>query len=108
MLPIRLAGVLSASASAALLVIVLVRDVRLNPLNGWTMLLGLVAAGLLLSGADGVGLFAACVILVLAMVPALIGGSGLLHVPSLGLNAVGALCRPSRKPAHRESLKVTG
>ena len=88
MLLIRLAGVLAGVVSAALLVVVLVRDVGLNALNGWTILLGFVAAGILLARADRRSLFAAWIILFLAMVPALIGGIGLLYVPSLVLVAV--------------------
>ena len=81
----RVAGALAAAASAALLVTVLVRDVGLNVLNGWTIALGILAAGLLLSRrAPGTDVLAVGA-LVVAMVPALIGGLGLLYLPSLVL-----------------------
>jgi hypothetical protein len=86
---VRLAGGLATLVSGLLLVIVLVRDVGLNPLNGWTIFLGFLAAGLLLGRSDGASVFAACVVLLLAMIPALIGGLGLLYLPALVLGAVG-------------------
>lgn len=83
------AGVLAAGVSALLLVVVVVRDqVSLNPLNGWTILLGFLAAWLFLTRSDSASSFAASLLLVLGLVPALIGGLGLLYVPSVVLGMV--------------------
>ena len=76
-----------------LLAIVLVRDVGLNPLNGWTTLLGLLAASLLWTPANDGRLLAAWIALLLAMIPALVGGLGLLFLPSLVLVPLAAAFR---------------
>jgi len=80
---LRLAAALAAAVSAALLVTVLLRDIGLNPLNVWTIVLGLLASGLLAVPGTRGHLLAPWIILVLAMVPALIGGLGILYLPSL-------------------------
>ncbi|HEV2109330.1 MAG TPA: hypothetical protein VGR16_13805 [Thermomicrobiales bacterium] len=79
---------MAAGVSGVLLVVVLVRDVGLNPLNGWTILLGFLAAVLFLRRADRASAFVASLLLLLALLPALIGGLGLLYVPSLVLGVV--------------------
>jgi hypothetical protein len=89
----RLAGTLAGAVSAALLVTVLVQDVGFNVLNGWTIVLGFLTAGLLLARAGRGALLAAWIILVLAMAPTLVGGLGLLYLPSLVLVALGAALR---------------
>ncbi len=94
----RAAGSLAAAVSALLLVVVVVRDVGLNAANGWTIALGSLAAALLLGGGrDRAALVGACIALLAAMVPALIGGMGLLYVPSL-LLATSAVRRASASP----------
>ncbi len=81
------AGVLAAGVSGVLLV-VLVRDVGLNPLNGWTILLGFLGGGLFLRRSDRASAFGASLLLLLGLAPALIGGLGLLYVPSVVLGVV--------------------
>jgi hypothetical protein len=87
---VRVAGALATLASSGLVVVVVVRDVGLNPLNGWTIVLGFFAAGLLLGRADRASAFVACILLLLAMLPSLIGGLGLLYLPALVLGVIGA------------------
>ena len=93
MVLLRLAGALAGAVSAVLLITGLVRDVGLNLLNGWTIVLGFLAAGLLVARAGRGRVLAAWIILVLAMAPALIGGLGLLYLPSLILATLGAAVR---------------
>ncbi len=82
------AGVFALGVSGLLLVVVLVRDhVVLNPLNGWTILLGFLGAGLLLGRSDRASALGSSVLL-LALLPALIGGLGLLYLPPLVLGLV--------------------
>ncbi len=96
----KVAGILAAGVSGLLLVVVLVRDVGLNPLNGWTILLGFLGAGLFLRRSDRASAFGASLLLLLALLPALIGGLGLLYVPSLVLGVVvGAGGRGQRSKA---------
>jgi hypothetical protein len=90
---VRLAGALAGAVSAVLLVTVLVRDVGLNLLNGWTIVLGFLAAGLLVARAGRGHLLVAWIMLALAMAPALIGGLGLLYLPPLVLVTLGAALR---------------
>jgi hypothetical protein len=69
-----------------LLVVVLYRDVGLNALNGWTILLGLLAGTALITRPDdGRTASVAAVVLLLAILPALVGGLGLLYSPSVAL-----------------------
>lgn len=91
------AGVLAAGVSGVLLVAVLVRDVGLNPLNGWTILLGFLGAGLLLGRSDRASALGASLLLLLALLPALIGGLGLLYVPSLVLGMVAGAGRAGQR-----------
>lgn len=77
--------------------VVLVRDVGLNPLSVWTILLGFVAATLLLRSPRSPDL--ACLLLLAAMLPAMIGGFGLLYLPSLVLAGVAN----REHPPHLES-----
>jgi hypothetical protein len=90
---VRLASALAGVVSAGLLAIVLVRDVGLNPLNAWTILLGFLAAALLWTRASNGRVLAAWIALLLAMLPALMGGLGLLFLPSLVLLPLAAALR---------------
>lgn len=75
--------------SVVLLAIVLSRDVGLDPFNGWTIGLGL-AGGVLAVRATSLPKRVVAVVLVFfALVPALVGGMGLLYVPSLVLIPLG-------------------
>lgn len=85
----RAGGWLAIVVSVALLVIVLARDVGLNPLNGWTIGLGLLGGAVAIRAATVTDRVAATVIVLLAAVPALLGGMGLLYVPSLALIPLG-------------------
>jgi len=69
---------------------VLVRGVGVNALNGWTIALGLVSAVVLIRAERFTDAIAGAALLVIAATPALIGGMGLLYVPSVGFAAVGA------------------
>ena len=84
-LPRLVGGSLAVAASALLLVIVLVRDVGLNPANGWTITLGFIGGAMAIARAGSVSVLAAWFLVLLASLPALIGGVGLLFVPSLVL-----------------------
>ncbi len=96
----KVAGIVAAGVSGLLLVVVLVRDVGLNPLNGRTILLGFLGAGLFLRRSDRASAFGASLLLLLALLPALLGGLGLLYVPSLVLGVVvGAGGRGQRSKA---------
>ena len=53
------------------------RDVGLNPFNGWTIGLGLIAGAVAMRAATVTETVAATVIVLLATVPALLGGMGL-------------------------------
>ncbi|MGH9031926.1 MAG: hypothetical protein ACRDZV_07320 [Acidimicrobiia bacterium] len=94
----KVAGVLAVAVSALLLLAVTGGDVGLNPLNGWTILLGFVAGGLVLARSDGRYRAFAALILILGMLPALIGGVGFLYVPSLILLPFGGTHRPATEP----------
>jgi hypothetical protein len=85
----RAGGWLAIFVSVALLVIVLVRDVGLNPFNGWTIGLGLIGGAVAIRAATVTETVVATVIVLLATVPALLGGMGLLYVPSLVLIPLG-------------------
>ena len=95
---VRVAGALAAFVSSGLVVVVIVRDVGFNPLNGWTIVLGFFAAGLFLARSDRASVVAACILLMLAMLPALIGGVGLLYLPALVLGAIGVGKAPEARP----------
>ncbi|MDQ3891337.1 MAG: hypothetical protein M3274_00345 [Actinomycetota bacterium] len=85
----RAGGWLAILVSVALLVIVLARDVGLNSLNGRTIGLGLIGGAVAIRAARVTETVAATVIVLLATVPALLGGMGLLYVPSLVLIPLG-------------------
>ena len=87
---VRLAGVSAAVVSLALWTIVLVRNVDINVLNGWSISLGLAAAFLSFKAVERrtAGL-TAITLLVLAMLPALFGGLGLLFLLPIGLLVAG-------------------
>lgn len=86
MVLVRVGGAASAVASFGLWVLVLVRDVGLNPLNGWTIALGLAASIIaLLAPTRPSVVLASIALMVLAMLPALIGGVGLLYLLPIGL-----------------------
>jgi hypothetical protein len=98
---IRLGAVASAVVSLGLLVVVLVRDVGLNALNGWTIAVGIVASVLaLLAPSRPVFVLAALVLAVLAMLPALIGGLGLLYLLPIGM-MIGGLTQQESQIAGR-------
>lgn len=81
---------MATAASGVLLAVVLVRDVGLNPLNGWTIALGLAGGVLAMRASSLAETVAASVLVLLALVPALVGGFGLVYVPSLVLIPLGA------------------
>lgn len=69
---------------------VLVRDVGINVLNGWSISLGLAAALLSFKALERpVAGLAAITLLILAMLPALLGGMGLLFLLPIGLLIAG-------------------
>lgn len=89
----RLGGWLGVGVSLLLLGVVFVRGVGLNVLNGWTIVVG-AAAGLLTVAPRRPALVVDFALVLLAMLPALFGGLGLLYLPSLIL-----ICPlPSRRP----------
>ena len=78
-------GWLAVGVSVALLGVVLVRDVGLNVLNGWTIVLA-AAGGLIAITRDGrAARLSAFALVLLAALPALVGGFALLYIPSLAL-----------------------
>ena len=91
----RAGGWLAILVSVALLVIVLVRDVGCNPFNGWTIGLGLLGGAVAIRAATVTERVAATVIVLLATVPAVLGGMGLLYVPSLVLIPLGGRRAPA-------------
>ncbi|MBA2443917.1 MAG: hypothetical protein H0V49_01110 [Nocardioidaceae bacterium] len=81
----RVGGWLAVGVSVALLGVVLVRDVGLNVLNGWTIVLA-AAGGLIAITRDGrAARLTAFALVLLAALPALVGGFALLYIPSLVL-----------------------
>lgn len=97
----RTGALLSAMVSVVLLGVVIARErATLNVLTGWTIALGFVAAWLLWRENDSRSMVAACVALLAAAIPALVGGLGLLYVPSLviALYAAGRAADDSRSP----------
>ncbi len=81
----RVGGWLAVGVSVALLGVVLVRDVGLNVLNGWTIFLA-AAGGLIAITHDGrAARLTAFALILLAALPALVGGFALLYLPSLVL-----------------------
>lgn len=93
---VRWGGVTSVAVSTGLLVVVLLRDVGLNALNGWTILLGLAAGVAVLLRPERRVAATSLVLVVSAMLPALVGGLGLLFVPAVVLLALGCPPRLSR------------
>lgn len=81
--------------SAALLGVVLVRDVGLNILNGWTIVAGTVGGLIAVARRQPSALGVAFGLVLLATLPALYGGLGLLYLPALALIF----------PVHRQSAK---
>lgn len=76
---------MAVGVSVALLGVVLVRDVGLNVLNGWTILQA-AAGGLIAITDDGrAARLTAFALVLLAALPALVGGVALLYLPSLVL-----------------------
>ena len=80
---------MAIGVSVALLVLVLARDVGLNPLNGWTIGLGVGGGALAVRAAGLTETAAAAMLVLLGMLAALIGGFGLVYLPSLLLIALG-------------------
>jgi hypothetical protein len=98
---IRLGAIANAAVSVSLLVIVLVRDVGLNALNVWTIALGIAASLLgLVAPARSVFVLVAIAVAVLAMLPALIGGLGLLYLLPIGM-MIGGLTQQEAQLADR-------
>lgn len=86
---LRAGAVTAAVISFGLLILVLVRDVGLNWLNGWTIVLGFLAAASAVAAEKRSAIaVASIVLLILAMLPALIGGLGLLYLVPIVLIAV--------------------
>jgi hypothetical protein len=86
---VRWGGGLAVAVSLGLWVLVLVRDVGLNVLNGWTIFLGVGAGLAVILRPRPVIAVAAVSALVLAMLPALIGGLGLLYLAPVALILAG-------------------
>ncbi len=76
----RAGGWTAIGVSVALLVIVLARDVGLNPWNGWTIGLGLGGGAVAVKATSLTERGAAAMLLLLGMLPALVGGFGLLYL----------------------------
>lgn len=81
-------GAIAVAISVGLLILVLTRDVGLNFLNGWTIVLGGVGGVLAMSQSPNL-LVVAVMSLILAMLPALIGGLGLLYLLPITLILAG-------------------
>ena len=79
------AGLVAIGVSLLLLVVVLVRDVGLNPVNEWTILLGGAAGARAMRAGRRWRVAVALALLVAAALPASPGGMGLLYAPSVGL-----------------------
>lgn len=88
----RIGGWLAVGVSVFLLGFVFGRDVGLNVLNGWTIAAGAAGGLMAVARPRPAALFGAEALLVLAMLPAMVGGLGLLYVPSL------ILIFPLRRP----------
>ena len=95
----RVAAVLALVVSLALVAVVVVRDVGFNVLNGWTIVLGLVGCVVLARAQNRVDLLVGAVVLSLGLTPALLGGFGLLYLPSVGLTVVAAIDRKEGRRA---------
>src|SRR4051794_31303540 len=80
---VRFAGYEAIAASLVLLTVVLAREVGLNPVNGWTIVLGFVAGVTFTKSRSQRVVVVAWLAVALAAVPALIGGLGLLFLPAL-------------------------
>jgi hypothetical protein len=78
-------------------------------MNGWTIVLGLLAAALLWAQPGNGRLLAAWIALVLAMLPALVGGLGMLFLASLALVALAAALRvgSETQPSSRSSTRMS-
>jgi len=78
-------GWIAVGVSAALLGVVLVRDLGFNILNGWTMVAGTVGGLIAVARRQPSALGVAFGLVLLATLPALYGGLGLLYLPALVL-----------------------
>ncbi len=97
---VRFAGILAIAVSVGLLIMVLWRDVGLNALNGFTIVLGALGGALgIRNRRKPAAVFGAGLILLVAAAPALFGGMGLLFFPSILLMwfAALALARDRRR-----------
>jgi hypothetical protein len=79
----RVSGWCAIAVSVVLLGVVLVRPVGLNAANGWTIALGLIGGGVAARASTRREVLISIALLVLAAVPAMFGGTGLLFVPSI-------------------------
>ncbi|MDP9070936.1 MAG: hypothetical protein M3N68_06585 [Actinomycetota bacterium] len=86
---VRLAGWLAIEASVALLAVVVIRDVGLNAVNGWTISLGATGGVVAVRRSNPIWVLVAWFLIFIAMLPAAFGGLGLLYIPSLALLLVG-------------------
>ena len=91
---VRLGAALAVAISLGLFIVVLVRGVGLNVLNGWTIFIGIGAGVAAFLRPQPRTVVASSVALVLALVPALIGGLGLLYLVPLGFLLVGLRVLP--------------
>jgi hypothetical protein len=69
--------------SLALLGVVLVRHVGLNAFNGWTIFVGIAGGVIAITCRQAAALVLAFGLVLVAMLPAMFGGLGLLYLPSL-------------------------
>lgn len=81
----RIGGWLAIEVSFLLLGVVLVRGVGLNAFNGWTIAVGIAGGVMANAGRRMADLVIAVGLLLIAMLPAMFGGLGLLYLPSLAL-----------------------
>ena len=95
----RVGGILAVAVSSLLLVVVLVRDVGVNPLNGWTIFMGAAGGIIAVDTPTPIRLLCAWLMVFLAAGPALVGGFGLLYVPSLVLLPVRAASHSGTLPS---------
>ena len=81
---------MAIAASVLLLAVVLVRDVGVNPLNAWTIVLGGLGGTVALRTSGTGSRLLAGLLLLLAAVPALPGGYAVFFLPSLLLVLIGS------------------
>jgi hypothetical protein len=80
----RIAGALAITISVVVGVTLPIRDVDLNVVNGWTLVLGAIGGALALSATSRVRCLTSVAVIALAAFPALFGWVGWLYVPAIG------------------------